>query len=343
MATADHTSDGALDETVESDSGDTVATTIGSGAPVERAGAVPVPDHIGRYRIISRLGAGGMGIVLLASDPVLGRHVAIKILHADRDANEPARQRLLREAQGMAQLAHENIIVVHEVGTHGDRVYLAMEYVKGMTLGRWQHGRDWREVLAAYVRAGRGLQAAHEAGLVHRDFKPDNVLVGDDGRIRVTDFGLVASTGAAAEERDAPAAARGDESLLGEKLTVTGAVMGTPRYMAPEQHRGEPVDARADQFAFCVALYEALHGTPPFVGETYAQLVERVLAGDVPPAPSKSPVPAHVRDAIQRGLARDRDARHGSMNDLLASLTPDRANAAGSRRWPVITAAAAGV
>jgi predicted Ser/Thr protein kinase len=340
LATADETRDSSLDETVESGSGDGIATTMGTGNAAARGDAVP--ERIGRYEIVSQLGAGGMGRVLLAADPVLGRRVALKILHADRDASDAARQRLLREAQGMAQLSHENVIVVHEVGTHDDRVYLAMEYVKGATLARWQRGRDWREILAMYTRAGRGLQAAHEAGLVHRDFKPDNVLVGDDGRVRVTDFGLVAATDATPGD-DAVTAARSGELLLGEKLTVTGAIMGTPRYMAPEQHRGEPVDARADQFAFCVALHEALYGEAPFAGDDYKALVAHVLAGDVRAAPADSPVPASIRAAIVRGLARERDARHASMDELLAALAPPApAAATPSRRGPMFAAVGAG-
>src|SRR5262249_38591154 len=153
-------------------------------------------------------------------------------------------ERLLREARAMAKVVHDNVIVVHEVGTHDERVYLAMEYVAGTTLARWQTGKPWREVAAIYERAGRGLAAAHDAGLVHRDFKPENVLIGDDGRVRVTDFGLVAAP------NEAPAKGAVTAVELGATLTHTGAVLGTPRYMAPEQHLGEAVDARADQFSF---------------------------------------------------------------------------------------------
>ena len=262
-----------------------------------------VPAKIGRFAVASRLGEGGMGVVLLATDPLLGRQVAIKVLRGEAD--EAGQRRLLREAQAMARVVHENVIVVHEVGTHEAQVYVAMELVTGGTLRRWQAGKSWREIVACYVRAGRGLAAAHAAGLVHRDFKPDNVLVGDDGRVRVTDFGLVSAEG---EAKRAPV----DDVAL----TQTGAVMGTPRYMAPEQHLGESVDARADQFAFCVALYEALYGGVPFAGATLAALGERVLAGDVRPVPVASPVPIAVRDAVLRGLSRDRAARFAAMPEL---------------------------
>ncbi len=322
----------ALDETAASDPSEGVATNLRSGEPPDRVSALPA--EIGRFKITGRLGQGGMGLVLLATDPLLGRSVAIKILHGDRAAEASAKQRMLREAQGMAQLSHENVIVVHEVGMHADRVYLAMEYVVGGTLTRWQAGRDWREILDVYVRAGRGLQAAHEAGLVHRDFKPDNVLVGDDGRVRVTDFGLVATANEPPETGPgATAAGRGDLELA-VRLTETGVIVGTPRFMAPEQHRGEAVDARADQFSFCVALYQALFGVPPFAGAAYAELVDNVLAGRVTAAPADSKVPASVREALLRGLRPDLAERHASMNELLALLSI-REPIVARRRWPL--------
>ncbi len=294
-----------------------------SDAPRSVARPTDIPSAVGRFEIESKLGEGGMGVVLLATDPLLGRRVAIKVLRGANDAS--AKRRLLREAQGTAKLAHENVIVVHEVGEHHDQVYLAMEYIAGETLKRSQARRDWRGVLELYARAGRGLQAAHDAGLVHRDFKPDNVLVGTDGRLRVTDFGLVAATGEVPEP-----SARRDDSELSAKLTHTGAVLGTPRYMAPEQHRGEAVDARADQFAFCVALYEALYDQQPFAGTTHAELAENVVAGRLAPPPP-SEIPDRVRDAVLRGLRRDREERYPSMRDLLVQLlvSPSR------RRWPV--------
>ncbi len=297
-----------------------------------------LPPSIGRFAIEARLGAGGMGTVLLATDPLLERKVALKVLH--REDRAQARLRFLREAQAMARVAHENIIVVHEVGTDHDQVFIAMELVTGGTLRQWQAGRAWRDVVGAYVQAGRGLQAAHAAGLVHRDFKPDNVLVGRDGKVRVTDFGLVAAVD------DTAGASRLDHTAaLGVSLTQTGSVLGTPRYMAPEQHLGEPVDARADQFAFCVALYEALYGQPPFAGDTYAALTEQVLAGAVrPPQPDVS-VPASVYEVIARGLERDRGDRFPSMTELLATLETARATpptrAAARPRWRTLMILAA--
>ncbi len=308
------------------------------------------PERLGRFEVKEKLGEGGMGVVLLATDPQLGRRVALKVLH--RDAQTPdARRRLLREAQGVAQLAHENVVVVHEVGTHEGRDYIAMEYVAGGTLTKWQVGKSWLEILAMYMRAGRGLVAAHEAGLVHRDFKPDNVLVGDDGRARVSDFGLVATTDERpAEDLSHTERSLRDESVLAVTLTRTGSIMGTPRYMAPEQHLGQSVDARADQFAFCAALYGALYGQPPFPAEVYQVLVATVLAGEIAPVPADSPVPPAIRDAILRGLSTRRDDRFPSMRELLDALVVEPPATARSRRarWVMALAlalaiAAAGV
>ena len=304
-------------------------------APV--ANSVRIPTSIGRFAIERKLGEGGMGVVLLATDPNLRRRVAIKILRGNT-IDDSAKRRLLREAQSMAQLSHENVIVVHEVGTHDDQVYVAMEFVAGETLARRQAQCTWREVLELYTRAGLGLQAAHDAGLVHRDFKPDNVLVGTDGRLRVTDFGLVASTGVAPQSQ-ASSSVRTSE--LASTLTATGALMGTPRYMAPEQHRGEPLDARADQFAFCVALYEALYRQAPFAGTTYAELAANVLDAKRTLLPA-SDVPPSVRDAVLRGLSHERDHRHRSIRDLLALLSVDPL-AKPRRRWLVTAGVAVGV
>ncbi|MBL8627402.1 MAG: serine/threonine protein kinase [Myxococcales bacterium] len=292
---------------------------------------------IGRFEIQRKLGEGGMGVVYLATDPTLGRRVAIKILHRDGGDPAAARRRLLREAQGTAQLAHEHVVVVHEVGTHEEHVFLAMEYVPGTTLKAWQVGRGWREVLAMYRRAGQGLHAAHAVGLVHRDFKPDNVLVGDDGRVRVTDFGLVAAVDELGLDLSHDAATLRGELDLAVSMTRTGTILGTPRYMAPEQHRGELVDARADQFAFCVALYEAWYQHPPFAGHSYEALLANVLAGEVRPVPASAEVPAALRDAVLRGLQRQRDARFASMQELLAALVEPTATPSAAprrRRWP---------
>ena len=299
--------------------------------PASRDSRPSLPARISRFEVARKLGEGGNGVVMLGRDPLLDRNVAIKILRRAGDAEASAR--LQREAQSAAKLAHENVIVIHEVGTFEDQIFVAMEYVAGSTLTAWQRGKPWREVLAVYQRAARGLAAAHAAGLVHRDFKPDNVLVGDDGRVRVTDFGLVSVSGT-----ETSAVRELEGAALSTTLTRTGTVMGTPRYMAPEQHLGEAVDGRTDQFAFCVALYEALFGTPPFTGDTYGALADHVLAGEVVPPPPSSGVPPRVRAAVLRGLARKPEDRFPSMTVLFAELTP-----ATPTRWrwiaPLVVAA----
>ena len=311
-----------------------LASTAGTAATMERTTRLPVT--IGRFEIQSKLGDGGMGTVLLATDPLLGRQVALKMLHGNTRNAESSKRRLLREAQGIARLSHENVIVVHEVGTHEEQVYLAMEYVAGSTLARWQAGRAWRGVLDAYLRAGQGLVAAHDAGLVHRDFKPDNVLVGDDGRLRVSDFGLVSTADAT---QDQPAAGLpGEQPDFSGRLTQTGVVMGTPRYMAPEQYRADPVDARADQFAFCAALYEGVYGKPAFAGTTLAELSGNILEGRVQEVPADSDVPVGVRDTILRGLSTERADRYPTLRELLQALAAaakPREPVPRRRRWPI--------
>ena len=277
-------------------------------------------DH---FIVIDQLGEGGMGIVVSAYDPKLDRKVAIKLI---RSGNDEQGLRLLREAQAMAKLSHPNVLPVFQVGVAKGRVYLAMEHVAGSTLSAWlrQRPRTQHEILDAFMAAGRGLAAAHRTGLVHRDFKPDNVLVHDDGRVRVTDFGLVAST----ESTGSPSPPTISPSIEANdgQLTRTGAIMGTPLYMAPEQHRRKAVSGRTDQYAFCVALYEALHGEHPFGGrdEVPHVLVERVLAGrlrhDAPAG-----VPSWLRAVILRGMRVDPDERFADMETLLDALARDPA------------------
>ncbi len=302
--------------------------------------------RLDRFVVIDKLGEGGMGVVLVAYDPDLDRKVAIKLLRSgawDTGVPDEGRQRLLREAQAMAKLSHPNVVVVHGVGTVDNRVYIAMEYVDGCTLGAWckQEQRSWRDIVAIYCRAGRGLAAAHEAGLVHRDFKPDNVLVGGDGRVRVTDFGIVGTAGAIAPD---DGAIRTPESLssstpLSVPLTHVGVLLGTPIYMAPEQLERRPADARADQFSFCVALYEALYGERPFAGKSYDELSENVTTGSFRSPRSDAGVPTWVRAILLRGLSADPDQRFPSMTALIDTLEHDPV-AARRRRLAVVATAA---
>ncbi len=282
-------------------------------------GAEATPPRIGRYRIERKIGRGGMGIVFEALDEELDRHVAIKLLNPELDERHAIRMR--REAQALARLSHANVVHVYEVGTHEGGLFLAMEFVDGQPLSKWQqaHRREWRAVLDKYIQAGRGLEAAHAAGIVHRDFKPSNVVVSKDGSVRVLDFGLARSVGAMteSESRGMPL----DElSALDLRVTVTGTTMGTPRYMSPEQMVGGPITTASDQFSFCVALYEGLYGELPFPGEGVTEIHESLLFERIRPAPPRTQVPARVRAVLLRGLRRDVSQRHASMRELLRAL-----------------------
>ena len=281
-------------------------------------------DAVGRYLVLGKVGAGGMGVVYGGYDPELDRKVALKLLHVGDGSGPTAHQeraRLIREAQSMARLADPNVVTVHDVGEHEGQVFVAMEYVEGSTLTEWvAKGRSRREVLDAFVQAGRGLAAAHAKGLVHRDFKPDNVMVeaGPSPRVRVMDFGLalpleVGSTAASDPSLPASTSATG--------LTRAGAIVGTPAYMAPEQWHGEVADARSDQFAFCVSLWEALHGQRPFAGEDLFELATAVTEGRLADVRGTA-VPARLTRVLRRGLASDPDARFEDMDALLAELDP---------------------
>ncbi len=290
-------------------------------------GGPSAPVKIGRYRVLERRGEGAMGVVYAAVDEQLGRKIAIKLLHPHFAGDPIGRARLLREAQAMARLRHENVVLIYDVGTHGadqEQVFIAMELVEGCNLDAWlkQAPRSLDERLAVFLQAGRALAAAHRAGVLHRDFKPENVLVDVAGRARVLDFGLARALAAPAE---------GDpEDSLSEPLTRTGSILGTPAYMAPEQLRGEPVDARADQFSFCIALYEALYEERPFASALRFEPLQ-IAAPSRDSRVSKVPrVPMMVRRALLRGLAEDPALRFPDMDALLAALRPP---IAGRRGW----------
>lgn len=287
-------------------------------------GTPNVARMIGRYRVISILGTGGMGTVMEARDEALGRTVAIKVVRADRGEGSEGQARLMREARSMARLSHPNVVQVYDTGQIDGDVYIAMEYVRGETLRSWLARLDpsmsplqrRRQVLAHFIAAGRGLAAAHAIGLVHRDFKAENVLIGEDGRARLTDFGLARGTVEPHPERAlAPAVS------LNDPLTRAGILSGTPAYMAPEQLAGAPADALSDQFTFCVALYEALHGVRPFRGTDTDDLRRAILAGEV--QSGSSAAPAWLRAVLLRGLSAEPSARFPSMDALLTALEQD--------------------
>ena len=284
--------------------------------------------QVGRYLLLRPLGSGGMGMVLAAHDPELDREVAIKVVHREHteDGSEGS-ARLLREARAIARLAHPNVVAVHDAGVHEGRVFLVMELVDGQTLRAWlTRPRPWTAIVETLIAAGRGLAAAHAAGIVHRDFKPANVLIGREGRPRVVDFGLARPaerpSGASASAEDDRRNMFDDprEPLL--SMTVTGTIMGTPAYMAPEQFRGAVADARSDQFAFCVTLFEALYGRRPFDGESLAALGQALLWAPLrfPERAGVDAIPEAVRLVLARGLARRRDERFPELDSLLAAL-----------------------
>ncbi len=346
----------SLRETVASGGGAHAATVaVGTGrgdAEEEAMGATLAPDEsitkavrirapnkvgttLGRYTIIERLGAGAMGVVYRAEDKELGRHVALKQLHQPDLA---LTARLIREARSMAQVNHPNVVAVYDVGVVDDTTYIAMELVTGESLRTWQAQRTVTDLLSAYVAAGRGLAAAHDAGLIHRDFKPDNVLVGTDGRVRVTDFGLAASRTNEDPDESVDLPARSIDDI---NLTTSGSVLGTPAYMAPEQFLGGNVDARTDQFNFCVSLYEALYKQRPFRGKTFDELSDSVCAGEVRPPPPGSRISNAVRAIVLRGLSVKPGDRFPTMGSLLTELGRDRAKPWRRTAWAA--AAVAGV
>ena len=398
------------DDEPDGDADDADGSVAGGALRFERGATID------RYIILDRIGAGAMGVVYTAYDPRLDRRVALKVMHARPGAQaSDVATRLLREAQALAKLSHENVVAVHDANAVGEVVYLTMELVAGVSLTRWlkQAAHSVDEILKVFIQAGRGLAGAHAAGLIHRDFKPDNVLVGDDGRVRVVDFGIARGADgpdlltvdqaiershhgipevaappppAPAPERPAegsvlafastdrgavPAFARGTDladtakdevrsaskagkagkadkadkasglaaasgtrlqssqletaipGLSSVRLTRTGALVGTPAYMAPEQHIAARVDARSDQFAFCIALYEALFGSHPFPAKNYVQLSLSVLGGKVDAMTGRNDVPVRVRRVILRGLSVDPDHRFPNMDELLLALNAD--------------------
>jgi tetratricopeptide (TPR) repeat protein len=300
----------------------TSSPAAADSAPIARG------SKVGRYVVLEPIGAGAMGVVFSAYDPELDRKVALKLMRtelAEARTGSIAHARMLREAQAMAKLSHPNVVTVHDVGTYGTQVFIAMEHVDGETLDEWRERArpTWEEILDVYCRAGHGLAAAHAANLIHRDFKPTNVLLGKDGRVRVTDFGIA---GHAVEDGAAQPAPSGSGLIPARRqtgdgaLTQTGAMIGTPYYAAPEQLTGGAADPRSDQFSFCVALWEALYGERPFPGDTLFELLAAIEEQAARPAPTDSPVPASVRQILLLGLSARPDERYPTMATMLALL-----------------------
>ncbi len=303
------------------------------------------PLTLGRYVLLEAIGAGGAGVVYSAYDPELDRRVAVKLLHT-RDGPEDstqARERFTREARALAQLSHPNIIVVHDFaaispqestpwsqGASDPDAFIVMDLITGRDLKRWaeEEAPTWREIVEVFVAAGRGLAAAHGAGLVHRDFKPHNVMIGNDGQVRVMDFGLVRKMQVRDEdmvcgEIDSESGHGADHS----ERTASRVFMGTPAYMAPEQHRVLDVDARADQFSFCATLYECLYGSRPFPSRR-DDMLDSCRNGRLAQPTVSRRVPGWVRKAVLRGLSFSPEDRWPSMEALLKVLSRDA-----RKRW----------
>ncbi|MCB9717665.1 MAG: protein kinase [Myxococcales bacterium] len=284
------------------------------------------PVLIGRFEVLESAGSGGMGVVYRAWDPTLNREVALKVLHPEVVAEDVDRGRLMREAQALAKLSHPNVVQLFEVGEHDGGFFLAMEYVDGVPLRHWQLAakRSWRELVSVYVQAGHGLAAAHAVGLVHRDFKPSNVIVGNDGRVRVADFGLARGPGLHPPSPGSPTTRPSPTTATSTDDRVRA---GTPAYMSPEQSRGEPTDPRSDQFSFCLSLWEALFGNWPRPGTEAA----RDSGGSRAESPHASgAVQRRLRATLSRGLRESPDERWPNMKALLETL--ERLE---ERRWLV--------
>ncbi|MBV1858885.1 MAG: serine/threonine protein kinase, partial [Nannocystaceae bacterium] len=290
----------------------------------DRAAPVVGTTMAGRYQVLGTLGRGGMGVVYLVHDTALDRDLALKLCF---DANETTVVRQRREAKALAALDHPNVLEVYDIGDHDGLLYIAMEFVRGGTakarFGRGQL-RPWREVLDFYIEAAAGLTAAHHAGIIHRDFKPENVLVTRDGAAKVADFGL-----AVRESSGGSIEAPTDLSNSSDRVTRPGAAVGTPAFMAPEQLLGLDLDPRADQYSYCATLFEGLFGKRPYVARTiHARLATLALAKIAWPQDTRG-VPKHILRALERGLSTDPSQRFDSMPALVEALTVRP-----QRRWP---------
>lgn len=305
-----------------SDRGQTLTSLDGRTGEGEPDGpSLPPGGKIGPYVLLSLIGSGGMGEVYAAYDRKLDRKIALKVLRGSRAPSEEARQRLVREARALANVSHPAIVSVYDADTVDDRVFVAMEFVRGRTLRQWLNERErkWSEVVELFEQLARGLAAIHEAGLIHRDFKPDNVLVDHRGRPRLIDFGLARRVDEPEDPVEVAEAMKEGQEIWTADLTRTGAVVGTPRYMAPEQFSQLAATPAVDQFAFCVTLYEAVYGRRPFRGQTLTELGESVLAGEVA-EPPRSSAPRELLSVLRRGMRVAPADRWDGMEELAEIL-----------------------
>jgi predicted Ser/Thr protein kinase/tetratricopeptide (TPR) repeat protein len=326
---------------------DELTPTLAEGGTRRSSGRIRTGGaRLGRYILLNELGRGGMSVVYAAYDPQLDRRVALKVVHSDK-LSEVHRARLHREAQALARLSHPNVVAVFDVGDLDNVTFVAMELVDGATLREWcKEKHTWREIVRVMVAAGRGLSAAHTAGIVHRDVKPQNIVIGKSGEVKLVDFGLARDLGDRSSvdtpswDLD-PGAPHEDESLTEsgsrplETLTQAGHVVGTPAYMPPEQHARRPeADERSDQFSFCVTLYEALYRQRPYeltkkeIFDRDAELTVSEKPNAEPrtlakPPPADTDVPAWLGKVVLKGLAAEPRYRYASVAGLLDELDRD--------------------
>jgi|GEM_PF-276310 len=333
------------------------SSTAASPKSAEGPELVSPATAIGRFSVLGLVGSGGMGQVYSAYDPQLDRRVALKLL--PHRGNDRERDRLIREARALARLAHPNVVAVHDVGEHNDRLFIAMEFVEGQTLKDWAFDKPpgGQERLARALEllrdAGRGLEAAHRASLVHRDVKPKNILVGDDRRVRVVDFGLARTEGGKVDERDLAQTHRSvderelDGAHVDETITATGHAIGTPAYMAPEQFAGGTVDSATDQFGFCVTAWEVLFGVRPFEAGDEREALAAIRKGAAT-RPPEIQIPQAVEAALRKGFSYRSSARHPDFSRLCrvfdeALAVEDRSAARRSRRRAAVIAIGVGL
>ncbi len=312
-----------------------VMTKPGEPHPDDRVAVIEKGVAVGRYLVIEQIGSGGMGVVYSAYDPQLDRKIALKFLHhrfVAAEVDGVGQARLLSEARSLAKLAHPNVVTIHDAGLYDGRIFLATEFLAGPTLHELRKAgeSEWSKVLSLYQQAGRGLAAAHRAGLVHRDFKPGNVMLDDHGRAKVMDFGLAKAlqeTSFSEDGEDQGVEEWQSEEIWSSPQTYSGLVMGTPAYMSPEQIEQQPATERSDQYSFAVALFECLYGVRPFRAKTPGRMLARIREGAATHIPTDSKVPAHIREVILRGLSFDPEQRFADMDAMMAALEPKTSRA----------------
>lgn len=297
---------------------------------VEFGGEDPLPVEFRQWEVERRLGSGGMGVVYLARHLELGRRVALKILKPTGGDAALSSARFIREAQALARVQHDNVLQIHQVDTSGSRAVIELEYIDGLTLRAWQSqpGRGWRTIVAAYASVGDGLAALHQAELLHRDIKPDNLLMDGSDRVKIVDLGLAVAI-RRAKDAAADRSAAVEYSALDLQLTADGAIVGTHGYMAPEVIVGAEVSAASDQFSLAVSLYEAAYGVRPFTASSPSALAEAIRSGTLTRAPDQRRRPAWLARVLGRALSFEPERRYPCVADFVRALR----RGLGRRRW----------